>query len=109
MVPASIIVLDRLPLTPSGKVDRRALPDLDTVSDQFVSAYVGPRTRTERLLAKIWADVLNVDRVGVRDNFFYLGGHSLLATQLVSRIRVAFSANCRCAPFSKRPPSLPWP
>jgi amino acid adenylation domain-containing protein len=91
MVPASIVLLDRLPQTPNGKVDRRALPAPDTVRGGIVNTYHAPRSRTERLLAAIWADVLNIERVGVSDNFFELGGHSLLATQLVSRIRVEFN------------------
>jgi acyl carrier protein len=90
MVPSSIVLLDRLPQTPNGKVDRRALPAPDTVRGGSVDTYLAPRNRTERVLAAIWADVLNVDRVGVSDNFFELGGHSLLATQLVSRIRIEF-------------------
>ncbi len=90
MVPASIVLLDRLPQTPNGKVDRRALPAPDAVRGGIVSTYHAPRTRTERLLAAIWADVLNIERVSVSDNFFELGGHSLLATQLISRIRIEF-------------------
>jgi acyl carrier protein len=91
MVPASIILLDRLPRTPNGKVDRRALPAPDTVRANGIRTYHAPRSPTERRLAAIWADVLNIERVGVSDNFFELGGHSLLATQLVSRIYVEFS------------------
>ncbi|MFN6478154.1 non-ribosomal peptide synthetase [Nostoc sp. DedQUE07] len=89
MVPNAFVMLDSLPLTPSGKVDRRALPapDVDSSnSDKFVA----PRTPIEELLAQIWAQVLKVEQVGVYDNFFELGGHSLLATQLVSRIRNIF-------------------
>ncbi|MEI9989090.1 MAG: amino acid adenylation domain-containing protein [Rhizomicrobium sp.] len=92
MVPASIVVLENLPQTPNGKVDRRALPAPNAVRDRFVNTYVAPRNRTERQLAAIWSDVLNVERIGVRDNFFELGGHSLLATQLVSRIRIEFNS-----------------
>jgi acyl-CoA synthetase (AMP-forming)/AMP-acid ligase II/acyl carrier protein len=88
MVPSTILLLDRLPQTPNGKVDRGALPVPDTVRDGLPGAYEAPCGRTEKLLAAIWADVLNVDRVGVNDNFFEIGGHSLLAMQLVSRIRV---------------------
>jgi len=90
MVPASIVLLERLPRTPNGKIDRRALPAPDTVRGRVVSTYQPPRSRTERRLVAIWADVLNIERVGVTDNFFELGGHSLLATQLVSRIRIEF-------------------
>ncbi|HEU4558943.1 MAG TPA: non-ribosomal peptide synthase/polyketide synthase, partial [Longimicrobium sp.] len=88
MVPAAFVVLEALPLTPNGKVDRDALP-----APEFASAeetYVAPRTPVEEVLARIWADVLGVDRVGRRDHFFALGGHSLLATRVVARARTAF-------------------
>ena len=91
MVPSSIVLLDALPRTPNGKVDRRALPEPDTVHGAAAVASLPPRTATERRLAAIWTEVLNIDRVGISSNFFELGGHSLLATQLVSRIRVEFS------------------
>ncbi|MES2936925.1 MAG: non-ribosomal peptide synthase/polyketide synthase, partial [Pseudomonadota bacterium] len=87
MVPAHFVVLEALPLSPNGKLDRKALPAPDTSRGE--TGYVAPRTPTEATLASIWADVLKVDRVGVQDNFFALGGHSLLATQLVSRMRTA--------------------
>ena len=89
MVPSAIVVLEALPLTPSGKVDRRALPAPDLHS-QLSDKYVAPRSPNEELLAQIWAHVLKVEQVGINDNFFELGGHSLLATQLVSRIRNIF-------------------
>ena len=89
MVPNAFVILKSLPLTPSGKVDRRALPAPDLYSSNS-EKYVAPRTPIEELLAQIWAQVLKVEQVGVYDNFFELGGHSLLATQLVSRIRNIF-------------------
>jgi acyl carrier protein len=89
MVPASIVLLERMPRTPNGKVDRRALPIPDTVQPGS-NTYCAPRTEIERRLAAIWGDVLNFERVSVLDNFFELGGHSLLATQLVSRIQAEF-------------------
>ncbi|MET0400641.1 MAG: amino acid adenylation domain-containing protein, partial [Longimicrobiaceae bacterium] len=85
-VPGAFVAMDRLPLTPSGKLDRRALP----APEPETAAYVAPRTAAEEVLAGIWADVLGVDRVGVEAGFFDLGGHSLLATQVVSRARHAF-------------------
>ncbi|MDZ7269873.1 MAG: amino acid adenylation domain-containing protein [candidate division KSB1 bacterium] len=86
MVPSFFVPLAAMPLTPNGKVDRRALPAPAAAHE---SSYVAPRTPEEEILAGIWAQVLNVPRVGVHDNFFELGGHSLLVTQLLSRVREA--------------------
>jgi amino acid adenylation domain-containing protein len=85
MVPSAFVVLPALPLTANGKVDRPALPAPEVGPDAI--EYVAPRDEVERLLAAIWEEVLGVERVGVRDDFFDLGGHSLLATQVVVRIR----------------------
>jgi amino acid adenylation domain-containing protein len=89
MVPGTFVVRDSLPLTPNGKIDRRALPDPEQEAAGRQRAYVAPSNPIEEQLAKIWGDVLAVERVGVEDNFFDLGGHSLLATQVISRIRTA--------------------
>jgi amino acid adenylation domain-containing protein len=86
MVPQTFVALDELPLTANGKVDRKALPAPDS-SDTSACVYVAPRDAVEEALCEVWAEVLRVERVGVRDNFFDLGGHSLLATQVVSRVR----------------------
>ncbi|HEV2735334.1 MAG TPA: AMP-binding protein, partial [Longimicrobiaceae bacterium] len=91
MVPAAFVVLAALPKTGSGKVDRRALPAPEAPGAPAES-YVAPESDAERRLAEIWAEVLRVERVGTRDDFFALGGHSLLATQVVSRVRQAFGA-----------------
>ncbi|MFP2898100.1 amino acid adenylation domain-containing protein [Corallococcus sp. 4LFB] len=85
MVPSAIVKLDRLPLTPSGKVDRKALPAPDAGGSR--DTYVAPREGWEALVAELWAPLLRVSRVGAHDNFFELGGHSLLATRVVSRLR----------------------
>ncbi len=87
MVPSALVVLESLPLTPSGKLDRRALPEPEWAGD--AGAFVAPRGATEEILAGIWAGVLHLDRAGARDDFFALGGHSLLATRVVSRVREA--------------------
>jgi amino acid adenylation domain-containing protein len=89
MVPGAFVFLDRIPLTPNGKVDRQALP----VPDLGVSGtndFVAPATPTQAELAKLWAEVLNISEVGIHNNFFELGGHSLLATQIMSRLRSMF-------------------
>jgi acyl carrier protein len=90
MVPAAFVTLDALPLTPSGKVDRNALPTPDLSWLAAEDTFVAPRTPDEETLAEIWADVLRLDRVGIHDNFFEVGGHSLSATRVISRIRDSF-------------------
>ncbi len=92
MVPSSFAVLPSLPLSASGKVDRKALP-LSAADGPGVGEYEAPRTATETTVAGIFADVLKVGRVGIRDDFFALGGHSLLATQLLSRVRTALGVD----------------
>ncbi len=88
MVPSAVVVLEELPRTISGKVDKRALPAPGAVRGGL-GEYIAPRTPVETSLCGIWSEVLKVEKVGVRDNFFELGGHSLLATQVMSRIREA--------------------
>ena len=84
MVPAAFVLLEAFPLTPNGKIDRKALP---APSATAVAQYVPPRDDVETIMANIWAEMLKLPRVGIHDNFFELGGHSLLATQLVTRLR----------------------
>ncbi|MBZ4422889.1 non-ribosomal peptide synthetase, partial [Myxococcus sp. RHSTA-1-4] len=90
LVPQAVVVLERLPLLPNGKVDRKALPAPEAVSVPRREAYVAPRTPVEQMLAGFWAEVLRLESVGLHDNFFEVGGHSLLAMQLVARVREAF-------------------
>jgi acyl carrier protein len=93
MIPTTFTELAALPLGPTGKVDRAALPDPGQAGHQPVHGYVAPATGTEELVAGFWAEVLGRTRIGTRDNFFELGGHSLLATQVVSRIRGTFGVD----------------
>jgi len=74
-------------LTPNGKVDRRALPAPDLERSRLETKFVAPRTPVEKVLAKIWSEVLGLVCVGVHDNFFDLGGHSRVATRVVARVR----------------------
>jgi len=104
MLPAAFVTLDRLPLTPSGKVDRRALPDpWAGGAAPAGDAAVGLRTVTEKRLAEIWHRLLRLDRVSADDNFFDAGGHSLLVTQLASRVRAAFGIELPMAAVFEAP------
>ncbi len=87
MLPSSYVILDALPLMPSGKVDRRGLPAPEGGRLDVETAYVSPRTPTEEIVAGIWEGVLGLEKVGAYDDFFELGGHSLLVTQVISRLR----------------------
>ena len=92
MVPTYFVELDKMPLNTSGKIDRKALPVPDT--DLIISeSYIAPRNETEKMLAKIWCDVLQLDKVGVTDDFFSVGGHSLNSIQLISKINKSFNKN----------------
>lgn len=90
MVPATFVMLDRLPLSPTGKVDRSALPAPDARRPALEHAFAAPRTRIEERLAGMWAQVLGLEEVGIHDNFFELGGHSLLAVRLFAQIEKVF-------------------
>ncbi|WP_353230570.1 non-ribosomal peptide synthetase [Pseudomonas qingdaonensis] len=92
MVPLHWAWLAELPRNANGKLDRKALPAIE-FGQQHSQAYLAPRSELEQQLADIWADVLKVERVGVRDNFFELGGHSLLATQIASRVQKVLQLN----------------
>jgi hypothetical protein len=83
MVPAQVVLLDSLPLTPNGKIDRGALPAHEEIRQ--LPGYVAPRNNTEQILAGIWQDVLEVESVGINDNFFDLGGASLQSIEMVAK------------------------
>jgi amino acid adenylation domain-containing protein len=93
MVPASILVLESLPLTLNGKVDQRALPLPSPGRETLKESYAAPRTPAEELLTSLWSELLRVEGAGINDDFFELGGHSLLATQLISRVRESFNVD----------------
>jgi amino acid adenylation domain-containing protein len=90
MIPNAFVMLPSLPLSPNGKVDRRALPAPDASHRNLETGFVAPRIPTEEILAAIWSEVLGLQHISIHDNFFELGGHSLLATQVISRLRKAF-------------------
>jgi len=89
MAPAALVTLERMPLSPNGKVDRKALPAPEAAS-QDNQNFIGPRNPTEEVLTAIWSEILNTERIGVEDNLFEHGAHSLLVTQVISRIRKVF-------------------
>ena len=89
MIPSAFNFVADLPLTPSGKIDRRSLAKNGDWKQRLQDVYVAPRTKLEESLARVWAEVLKLERVGIHDNFFESGGHSLLAAQLISRVRKA--------------------
>ncbi|MFQ5874601.1 MAG: amino acid adenylation domain-containing protein, partial [Dehalococcoidia bacterium] len=92
MIPLAFVMLDALPLTSTGKVDRQALPALGRSRPELASPFVAARTSVEEVLVGIWTDVLGLEQLSIHDNFFELGGHSLLATQVISRLREVFHA-----------------
>ncbi len=102
MVPAVFVHLEQMPLTPNGKVDRKALPKPDQQRD-VQSEYVAPRNESEEKLAAIVSELLNIEKVGVFDNFFELGGHSLLATKFMSRIREQFNVELPLRTLFEKP------
>lgn len=102
MVPTHFIILDRLPVTTNGKIDRRALPAPERHPSR-TETITQPRTPTEAALCAFWADILHLSQVGVHDNFFALGGHSLLATQIIAWVRNQFSTELTLRHFLDAP------
>jgi acyl carrier protein len=91
MVPPAWVVLEKLPVTPNGKVDRRALPEPESARPDLASSYVAPRDEVEQAIAEIWQEVLQIEKVGVHDKFFHLGGHSMLLVRVHARLRERFA------------------
>ncbi|APF18147.1 amino acid adenylation domain protein [Caldithrix abyssi DSM 13497] len=103
MIPALFIRLEKIPLTPAGKINRHALPRPDFSRIRSSAPFVAPRTESEEKLARIVREILNIEQVGVFDNFFELGGHSMMATQVVSKIQEEFGVNLPLRTFFEYP------
>jgi len=103
MLPNAYVMLEKFPLTPNGKIDRKALPSPTGLRPELEAAYVAPRTEIERTIAAIWQAVLRLEKVGIHDNFFEVGGYSLLATQVISRINKAFQVELSLRSFFEDP------
>ena len=100
MIPVHFMKIDKIPITINGKLDKRALPDIDRVD---LSNYVAPRNEGERIICQIFEDILHVDQVGIKDNFFELGGHSLRATLVVNRIESQLKKRLKVGDIMKLP------
>ena len=92
-MPSAFVLMEKLPLTPNGKIDRKSLPAPDMSHLTQEGSYVAPGSETEEKLARLWADLLKLERVGIYDNFFESGGHSLLGIWAVSRIQEEFGVD----------------
>ncbi|HEX2268538.1 MAG TPA: amino acid adenylation domain-containing protein [Pyrinomonadaceae bacterium] len=103
MVPASFVILEALPLTSNGKVDRRALSQLSSFNQQSDSEYVAPRNETEQAIVAIWQEALQIEKVGIDDNFFDLGGHSLLMVSIHNKLKERFKKDLPIADLFKHP------
>jgi acyl carrier protein len=90
MVPPAWMELEKLPVTPNGKLDRKALPEPELARPDLADSYVAPRDEAEQAIAEIWQEVLGLERVGVHDKFFHLGGHSLLLVRVHARLQERF-------------------
>lgn len=103
MVPSAFVMLEALPLTPNGKVDRRALPSPQSLRPEMVANYEMPQTETEVLIAIIWQEILQLEKLGIHDNFFDLGGHSLLMVQIHHKLQKIFSQELSMVEIFKYP------
>jgi natural product biosynthesis luciferase-like monooxygenase protein len=102
MLPHEFVTLDRMPLTPNGKVDRKSLPKPNGTAAASLE-FIAPETPTEKALAELWQRILRIDRIGAKDNFFESGGHSLLAMQLVGQVRDRFGVDLPLRNLFERP------
>ena len=100
MLPAAITVVEALPMTPNGKVDRHGARTLEKEAASAQQEYRAPESMTEELLGEIWRELLHLEKVSVSDNFFVLGGHSLLAMRMISLIREKLEVELSPAPSS---------
>ncbi|BDA68746.1 non-ribosomal peptide synthetase [Calothrix sp. PCC 7716] len=103
MLPSVFVQLKALPLTTNGKIDRRALPVPDGARPELEEVYVAPRSKMERAIAKVWQEVLRLEKVGVNDNFFDLGGHSLLMVQVNSKLKDVMNCNISIVEMFQNP------
>ncbi|WP_342026020.1 non-ribosomal peptide synthase/polyketide synthase [Cytobacillus pseudoceanisediminis] len=103
MVPSAFVVMEAFPLTPNGKLDRKALPIPVMEQESLTSIYLEPSSQIEHILHEIWCEVLNLSRIGTQDNFFTLGGHSLLAAQVLTRIQDKFKFEITMIDFFANP------
>lgn len=99
MIPSLFVYLDAFPLTPNGKVDRKALPLPESDRPELDKEFIAPSTPTEKTLAEIWSQVLGIENIGIYDNFFDLGGHSLSAVQVTVKVHQAFNVNLSLQTF----------
>ena len=103
MLPSIFVVLESMPLTETGKIDRESLPAPEQSRPALEQSYAAPATALENIVAGIFGEVLKIERVGVCDNFFELGGHSLLATRVVSKIRQIFAIELQVRKLFEEP------
>jgi amino acid adenylation domain-containing protein len=103
MIPSTFVFLEALPVVPNGRIDRRALPAPNRARPVLDAPYVAPRSPIELELATIWAEILNVEQVGIHDHFFDLGGHSLLAARIISRVIERFHVTVPVRSFFEAP------
>jgi acyl carrier protein len=103
MLPTSFVQLEAFPLSPNGKVDRQALPPPETQRSVSRAAFIAPRTPVEQILADIWAEMFNLEQIGIHDNFFELGGHSLLALRILAYVQEIFQMELPLSIIFKAP------